>query len=224
MRVQRPATPERAVRDREPDRRFRGGHRHHEEDDDLAVGTAMRPAEGDERQVDGVEHDLDRQQDRDQVAPNEHAGRADAEQHRRQHEVVVQRRVHRNSSLRASTTAPTIATRIRTDVTSNANAYSVKSILPMAATLTRRSTPKRPEYAALLSAHTSSITSATASRPPRRIAPGRSSGCVRSSKSVSSCGAFSSITTNRNSTMMAPAYTMIWMTATNGACSSTDSA
>src|SRR6059036_1645157 len=34
-------------------------------------------------------------------------------------------------------------------------------------------------------------------------------------------GGFKSMTTKRNSTMIAPAYTMIWMTATNGASSST---
>ena len=37
-------------------------------------------AERDERQVDGVQHDLDREQDRDQVAAQEHARRADREQ------------------------------------------------------------------------------------------------------------------------------------------------
>ena len=41
---------------------------------------AELPAEGDERQVHGVQHDLDRQQQRDHVAPQEHAGRADREQ------------------------------------------------------------------------------------------------------------------------------------------------
>ena len=48
-------------------------------------------AERDERQVHGVQHDLDRQQDRDQVAPQEHAGRADGEQDRRHDQVVAER-------------------------------------------------------------------------------------------------------------------------------------
>ena len=56
---------------------------------------AERAAEGDERQVHRVQHDLDRQQDRDQVAAHEHAGGADREQNRRQHQVVVERRHQR---------------------------------------------------------------------------------------------------------------------------------
>ena len=48
-------------------------------------------AERHERQVHGVQHDLDRQQDRDQVAAQEHAGRADGEQHRRDDQVVAER-------------------------------------------------------------------------------------------------------------------------------------
>ena len=87
---------------------------------------AERAAEGDEGQVHRVQHDLDRQQDRDQVAAHEHAGRADREQNRREHQVVVERRHQRRPArafaARASTTAPTIATRISIDVTSNGNA------------------------------------------------------------------------------------------------------
>src|SRR5436190_2585065 len=220
--VQRLAVPEQADDDREADRRFRRGDGHHEEDDDLAVRGAVHAAERDEREIDRVQHDLDRQQDRDEVPAHEHACRADAEQHGREDQVVLDGSRHRCApSLRASTTAPTIATRIRIDVTSNANAYSVKSIRPIAATLVTEPMPKRPVSPAVVSAHTSSIRRATASSPPSRIGPGRSSGCVRSSNPVSSCGAFSSITTKRNSTMIAPAYTMIWITATNGASSRT---
>src|SRR5712692_355140 len=122
IRVQRLAVAEQADHDREPDGGFRGRDRHHEEHDDLAVGRCPRAAECDERQVHCVQHDLDREQDRDQVAPHEHAGGADPEQDRRQNEIVVERHHQRCSSRRASTTAPTIATRIKIDVTSNGNA------------------------------------------------------------------------------------------------------
>src|SRR3954469_22293967 len=129
VRVERLAVTEQPDHDREADGGLRGGDRHHEEHDDLAVGGAQRSPECDEGQVHGVQHDLDRQQDRDQVAAHEHTGRADAEQHPRQHEIVGQRR-HAQAlggadgppSRRASTTAPTMATRMSTEVTSNANA------------------------------------------------------------------------------------------------------
>ena len=39
-------------------------------------------AEGHERQVHGVQHHLDREQQRDDVAAQEHAGRADGEEQR----------------------------------------------------------------------------------------------------------------------------------------------
>src|SRR6185312_2077197 len=128
---QRLAMTEHADEDREADRGFGGGDGHDEEHDDLPVGGAERPAERDEAQVHRVQHDLDRQKDRDEVAADEHAGRADGEQNRREHEVVVQCRHHgvggagappRRVSLFARTTAPTIATMIRSEVTSNGNA------------------------------------------------------------------------------------------------------
>src|SRR5437867_2226284 len=118
--------------------------RHREENDDLSVRRAERAAEGHERQVDGVQHDFNRQKDRDQVPPDEDAGRADGKQHRGKHEVIVERRHHLETgrasvsrsgvSRRARTTAPSMATRISTDVTSNAKAYSVNSSRPMIAT------------------------------------------------------------------------------------------
>src|SRR5229473_5099607 len=60
--VQRFPMPEQRDHDREPDGRLGGGNGHHEEHDDLPVGGAQRAAEGDKRQVHGVQHDLDRQQ------------------------------------------------------------------------------------------------------------------------------------------------------------------
>ena len=57
--------------DRQADRRLGGSHGHHKKHDDLAVGRSQRASEGDEGQVDGVQHDLDRQQNRDQVAADE---------------------------------------------------------------------------------------------------------------------------------------------------------
>src|SRR5207244_2554182 len=121
VRVERLAMPIERNHDREPDGGLGRSHRHDEEHDDLPVSAAERPAERDERQVDGVQHDLDRQEDRDQVPAQEYARGPDREEHRRQDQIVTERSRsrHHRSSRRARTTAPTIATRISTEVTSN---------------------------------------------------------------------------------------------------------
>src|SRR5262249_18302200 len=129
VRVERLAMPEQRDDDREAHGRFRRGHGHDEEHDDLPLDRAEVPADGHERQVDGVEHDLDRQEDRDQVAPEEDAGRAGGEEDGREHEEVVERGHHRFRF--ASVTAPTMATTISSDVTSNAKEYVVNSSTPM---------------------------------------------------------------------------------------------
>src|ERR1700730_14519652 len=120
VRVERLAMPEETDHDGEPDGGLGRRDRHHEEHDDLPVDSAQGPAEGDEGQVHRVQHDLDRQENRDQVAAKENPGRTGGEQDRREHEGVVERgHYFVVLSRRASTTAPTIATRISTEVTSN---------------------------------------------------------------------------------------------------------
>ena len=82
-----------------PDGRFGRGHRHDEEHDDLPVDGCRRyRSDRDERQVDRVQHDLDREQDRDQVAPQEHARRADGKQHGRQHQIRVEGRFRQHAT------------------------------------------------------------------------------------------------------------------------------
>src|SRR5262245_29127 len=201
--VQRLALAEQRDHNRQANRRFGGGDRHHEEHDDLAVHRSQLAPEGDEAQVHGVQHDLDRQQNRDDIASDEDAGRADRTQHRREDQVVVER-WHQRGSLRASTTAPTMATRMSSEVTSNANAYSVKSDRPMASTeLVDR--PGNALSPPAPSPRPSSAIRTSASTTPNPTGPRRISGCTRKSCSVSSCGALSSMTTKRNSTMIAPA-------------------
>src|SRR4051812_34717162 len=123
VRVERLAMPEQRDHDAEADCRFGSRHSHHEEDDDLSLDGAGRASERHERKVHGIQHDLDREQDRDQVAADEHAGRPDGEQHGRENQVFVERGHQRFppgcSSRRAISTAPTIATRMRIEVTSN---------------------------------------------------------------------------------------------------------
>src|SRR5512142_1657926 len=65
-----------------------GRHHHHEERHDLAVQRAVDPGERHERQVRGVEHELDAHEQDDGVAADEHAHGTDREQHRGQHDVV----------------------------------------------------------------------------------------------------------------------------------------
>src|SRR5580765_2240916 len=120
--VQRFLVPEQRDDDCESNGRLRRGDGHDEKHDDLSVRRAQRTAEGDERQVHRVQHDLDRQENRDEIPAHEYAGRADREQNRRQQQVVAECGHQRGPSRRARTTAPTIATRMRIDVTSNGNA------------------------------------------------------------------------------------------------------
>src|SRR4030095_13553405 len=168
----------------ETDRRFRRRHRHHEERDDLTVEIAGGTPEGDEREIHGVQHDLDRQQDRDQIAPQEHTCRADREEQRRQHEVIAQRN-HRSPSRPpraapggwARITAPTMATRIRIEVASNANVWRVKSERPNSVTeLTVVASAFVPtgifRSAILARARPSCTMSSPASSVPQRVMPG----------------------------------------------------
>src|SRR5262245_39045547 len=59
--------------DRQPDRRLAGGDRDHEQREDMPGHRPQLVGEGDERQVHGVEHQLDRHQDDDHVATDEDA-------------------------------------------------------------------------------------------------------------------------------------------------------
>src|SRR5215471_2945301 len=124
VRVQRFLVPEERDDDRQARRGFSRRHGHDEEHDDLPVDRSEIAIDRDERQVDGVQHHLDREQDRDEVAAQKHARGPDREQHGREDQVAVEGRLRHPAharSLRARMIAPTIATRIRTDVASNAN-------------------------------------------------------------------------------------------------------
>src|SRR5688572_19600381 len=79
--------------DREPDRRFRGSHGHHEEDEDLSLDPD-RARERNEREVHGVEHELDAHEQDDRVAADHHAEDADREQDRRKDERFREHRSH----------------------------------------------------------------------------------------------------------------------------------
>src|SRR5579864_5884977 len=79
---------------RQADRRLGGGHRQDEEHQDLAGALVELAGVGDQRQVGGVQHHLDREEDADAVAPGQRAGRADGEERHRQHQVPADRDAH----------------------------------------------------------------------------------------------------------------------------------
>src|SRR4051812_608570 len=131
VRIERLAMPEQRDHDGQADGGFGRRHRHHEKDDDLPFDGAERAPERHEREVHRVQHDLDRQQDRNQVAADEHAGGADREEDRRQNQGLVERHHYRGSPRRARTTAPIIATRNQIDGTSNGKAENGKNVRPI---------------------------------------------------------------------------------------------
>src|SRR6266545_2744261 len=110
-----------------------------------------------------------------------------------------------------------------TDVASNANACRVNSAVPISLTELTDAVPGpwlNQPAPTLVIAQTTSIASTTDSTTPMRmpVGPRSDDTCAGTG---SSRGTFSSMTTNRNRTMIAPAYTMICVTAVNGASSRT---
>src|SRR5262245_44173927 len=105
--IERLAVPEEPDHERQADGGLGGGDGHDEERDDLSVHRPELAAERNERQVRGVQHDLDRQEQRDQVTAHKDAGRADREQQTGEDEVMLERHVRRIHSVcfRARTTA-----------------------------------------------------------------------------------------------------------------------
>src|SRR5215210_5360352 len=79
--------------DRQPDGRLGGGDGHDEDREHLA-GQLLRgvdvAGERDHHDVDRVQHQLDREQDADGIAPRERAVHPDAKEDDRQHEEVLQ--------------------------------------------------------------------------------------------------------------------------------------
>ena len=66
----------------EADRDLAGRDDHHHQREDLPAHVAVRAREGDQREVGGVEHQLQAEQDHERVAAGQHAAGADAEDQR----------------------------------------------------------------------------------------------------------------------------------------------
>src|SRR5579884_132619 len=213
--------------DRQSDRDLRGCDDQREEDEDLSADVVEHPREGHERQVGGVQHQLDAHEHHEDVAAQQQTDRADGEEQRGEHEVVVARHGHRagTSSVssagasigggrwllrRASATPPTTAMTSSTAVSSKGQRKSVNRTRATRLTLPPRfdappltGTPRDvcAPVAHVPPARTSTITSAATDS---RIAIGRWYG-------IGSCCRFSTrstpsnMITNRNSTTIAPA-------------------
>src|ERR1700723_1650194 len=123
--------------DAEANRRFGRRHRHHEKDNYLAVHRTEPAANRDEREIYGVEHQLDRHEHHQNVAADDHARHADGEDDRAQRHHVGERNhdaifsISRGCSTargvswvagsrRASAIEPTTAASSSTEVTSKA--------------------------------------------------------------------------------------------------------
>src|ERR1700693_4255149 len=102
---------------------FGGGHHHHEEAVDVSIHLLELVGKSDEAQVHRVEHQLDGHEDGDNVAPENEAGHTQHKKNGAQDQIPAQgdggrQGGHGQTSFLASTIAPTIAIRIRTEVTS----------------------------------------------------------------------------------------------------------
>src|SRR5262249_53775169 len=130
--IQRLLVPEERNDDRQADGRLGRRHRHHKEDEDLARAVAEERREGDQREVDRIQHQLDTHEDDDRVPPCEHADDPDREENGADREVVIQRdEGHGEVPFRfASTITPTIAATRRSETTSKGKRKSVKSTFP----------------------------------------------------------------------------------------------
>src|SRR6476619_632259 len=119
--VQRATLPEEGDREREADRGLARRYSNDKYREHLAGQIGQAARERDQVEVDGVQHELDRHENRQEVPPDEHAQKSDREQEERNDEVVVDGDVHQSTFSAERfprTTAPIMATRRNTEATS----------------------------------------------------------------------------------------------------------
>src|SRR4051794_37037228 len=114
--------------DAQADDNFGGGDDEHEEHRRLPADVAQLHGEGDERQVDRVEHQLDAHEQHERVASHHHAERTDSEQNGGEDHVPRGGRLHDGAHvatliLRDSRTVPTTAITRSAEVSSKANTW-----------------------------------------------------------------------------------------------------
>src|SRR3990170_480122 len=122
--------PEDEDDDRQPQRHLGHGDRDGERGKDHPDHVGVEAREGDQVDVDGVEHQLDAEQDADGVPPRDDTEEADGEEHRGEGQVRAE--AHGYSSGLAKYNAPRSPTSSSTARSSNGRTNSVSSTWPMA--------------------------------------------------------------------------------------------
>src|SRR2546421_199422 len=236
--IDRGAAAEDGDDDGEADRGLRGGSGDDEEHRRMAgeeaphrrVGHQREAGERQEGEIHGVEHQLDAHEDDDRVAPQHDAGGAEREEHRRKHEIMLRlvgvKEVHQILPF-ATTTAATTATSRRSEVTSNGRIearYKMRPTVltpPNPATSKALSTRRSPCISAPWgNAGPSALQAITPKEATTAASPMPFQAVIRCSPNSSSLR-FRSMITNTNSTITAPAYTMICRIAIRCAASRT---
>src|SRR5687767_3714898 len=115
VHVQGLAIPEHRNNQCKPDGCFRCRNNQYKEDKYLPADLAVAAGKGDKRQVDGIQHDFHRQQQRDDVSLQEESQHSQKEQGCAEDEIPVE---WNHKSFFAKTTAPISAISIKSDVSS----------------------------------------------------------------------------------------------------------
>src|SRR5712692_3226788 len=105
---------------------FGRGHDQHEEHEDLAVHVPEIAAESNQLQVGRIEHQLNRHEDVEQVAAQDHARQAGDEQHRRHRQRVIKRDAHPWCAATASSGSSVPPSRARVSA-SNSSASATRA-------------------------------------------------------------------------------------------------
>src|SRR5688572_468090 len=209
--------------DREADRclRRRDGHDHERDDRAVTLQRRDERAEGDNRQVHRVEHQLDRHEHGDRVPPREEAERADREQDSREREVRVElvgdpHQPPCPCSRLARNTPPMTAARSSTLTASNARTYRSKRRSARSLVAMRTCSETAPQSVAAATSETSTAMTIAATAA--------GAAWVWNVSRAEPTFSWVSMIANRIRTLIAPMYTITCAAATIGAPSVTYSA
>src|SRR5262245_61979081 len=193
--------PEERQDDREAHGRLARRDRDHEQREDVADHRLHLVGEGDEGEVRGVQHQLDGHEHDDDVAAHQDPDAADGEQQRRHHQEEID--AHQSSLFLASSTAPTMAAMSSTDAASVAKTYSPNRSVPRSLAVPNPSTKRGGSTNGRPWRCRSTQNRMAANPAPNTTAPQRCR--PRPIRSPSSALRLSSMMTNMNRTMIAPA-------------------
>src|SRR5262245_48715637 len=129
VHIQRFAIPKHRDYQSQAHRRFRRSDHENKENESLAADLTMLAGERNEGKIHCVQHDLDRQQQRDDIPLDEKTQHSDQKQNSADDEIPTD---WDHRSFFAKTTAPNRAISISNDVTSKGKKYSVNKLVPIA--------------------------------------------------------------------------------------------